>query len=149
MLFKNSEAENFYLAVVVCLTLHFACVQGPTVVDPGSGNETEGILAITAANFDSLITESDAVALVDFFLPTCGACMEMDSVVDSLAQRFSGKALVGKVNVFADSSLATLLEIYRVPTFIFFESGSEVRRMGGIIALDSLAAVLDSLIGEP
>ena len=53
----------------------------------------------TKENFESEVMNSDMPVLVDFYADWCGPCKMMSPVVDNIAEKYAGKAKVGKVNV--------------------------------------------------
>ncbi|MBN1308141.1 MAG: hypothetical protein JXA18_09505 [Chitinispirillaceae bacterium] len=100
-------------------------------------------------NFRSMVHLPERVAMVDFFSPTCGACITMDSVVTNLAERFSGTALIGKVNAQEDDSLDATYFVQWLPSFVFLKSGVEYARLAGVTPEDTLAAYIErGLYGE-
>lgn len=113
-----------------------------------TGNDSNTVLLLDEDSFDPAVNVAGRIAMVDFFSPTCGACRYMDNTVDSLAVRYEGEALIAKVNLSEHGPLGTRFSISGVPTFIFFRSGTEVKRIRGVVADDSLSSVLDSLISE-
>ncbi|MFP4014163.1 MAG: thioredoxin family protein [Chitinispirillaceae bacterium] len=110
------------------------------------GNDTDSVLLLDEDTFDSAIDVPGRITLVDFFSPTCLACRHMDSTVNNLSVRYEGEALIAKVNVNEQISLGSRYSIRTVPTFIFFQSGTEVKRIRGVVAENSLSSILDSLI---
>jgi len=119
------------------------CVRGPAVIDPATAHVPESAIPLTTTNFDSLVTVSGLVAMVDFFSPLCPHCVTMNPVVDSIAQAFAGRALVGKVNVDEDDLLQNRFAVYSWPTFVFLKGGVEYERVVGEVSGDSLAAVME------
>ena len=49
--------------------------------------------------FDSAV-EAAPLAMVDFWASWCGPCMALSPVIESLAEKYEGKVLIGKVNVY-------------------------------------------------
>ena len=84
--------------------------------------------------------------MIDFYSPTCPSCSQMDSAVTALSLLYSSQAVIGKVDIQQQDSLASRYGITLVPSFLFFNNGEEARRIVGIVACDSLAQILDSLI---
>ncbi len=71
----------------------------------------------------------------------------MVPIVTRLAVDFSGRALVGTVNVSTEPALAQTYGVIYVPTFVFFKDGREVSRQVGTTSYDDLAAKLTALAG--
>jgi thioredoxin 1 len=72
----------------------------------------------------------------------------MEPVVESLATRYGGRAVVGKVDVARETSLADAYGILYVPTFVFIENGAERERIIGAVSEAQLAAILDALLAS-
>jgi thioredoxin 1 len=97
-------------------------------------------------NYYKLTEVPGRIAMIEFYSPTCTPCIKMDSVIARLGERYKKKALVGKVNVRTDDTIQYAFSIQWTPTFIFLNSGKEIRRVYGVYAEDSLAAIIDSLL---
>ncbi len=105
-------------------------------------------VALDKSNFSDLVDAPGRISMVEFYNPTCSPCKMMDSVVENLSVRFSGKALIGKVNVRIDDTLQYAASILRTPTFLFYNEGKETQRLVGVYKGDSLAGIIDGLLGS-
>ncbi len=87
-------------------------------------------LEITSSNFEETIKGSDIV-LVDFWATWCGPCKMVAPIIDEIANEFQGKAVVGKVNVDENATLAEQFGIMSIPTMIIFKNGEIAEKMVG------------------
>lgn len=69
--------------------------------------------------------------LVDFYSPTCGPCLMMDPIVETLAKRRAGQIMVVRVNTDKNPRLAAQFGIRAVPTFVILFKGTERDRASG------------------
>ena len=103
-------------------------------------------LEITDANFEELVLKSDKPVLVDFWAEWCGPCRMVGPVVEELSNEYSGKAVVGKVNVDNNSGISAKYGIRNIPTLLFFKNGEVVEKHVGVAAKNVLAEKLNSHI---
>ena len=80
--------------------------------------------------FDSAV-EASPLAMVDFWAGWCGPCMALSPVIESLAEKYEGKVLVGKVNVDEEQELAIRFGVMSIPTVVFLKNGREFDRKIG------------------
>lgn len=86
---------------------------------------------------------SAPLAMVDFWASWCGPCKMLAPVIENLAEQYEGKALIGKVDVDAESDLAMRYGIKSIPTVIFFKNGREVDRKVGVMPAEAYMKVLN------
>jgi len=67
-------------------------------------------------------------------------------VVEAIAERFAGKAKVGKVNVDDEGELAAKYGIRSIPSLILFKSGEPANRLVGAQSEDELAKLVESAL---
>ena len=105
-------------------------------------------LEITDANFEELVLKSDKPVLVDFWAEWCGPCRMVGPVVEDISKEYSGRAVVGKVNVDNNPGISMKYGIRNIPAFIerFFNKGEIVDKQIGAVPKSVLAGKLDKQI---
>ncbi len=97
---------------------------------------------LKTAEFDAAV-EAAPLAMVDFWASWCGPCKMLSPVVESLADQYEGKALVGKVNVDEEPDLARRFGVMSIPTVVFLKNGREFERKVGVMPADAFTEILD------
>jgi thioredoxin 1 len=100
-------------------------------------------LEITDANFEELVLKSDKPVLVDFWAEWCGPCRMVGPVVEEIAKEYSGKAVVGKVNVDNNPGISMKFGIRNIPALLYFNKGEIVDKQIGAVPKSVLAGKLD------
>lgn len=90
-----------------------------------------GAAHINQDEFDAKVLQSDKPVMVDFYAEWCGPCKMAAPIIDQLAQEFSDKALIVKVDVDANNELAGKYGVMSIPTVIIYKNGQEVDRKIG------------------
>lgn len=96
-------------------------------------------LQITDANFNELVLNSNKPVLVDFWAEWCGPCRIVGPIVDTLAQEYEGKAVIGKVNVDDNPEISMKYGIRNIPTILVFKNGEIVDKQVGAAPKNILA----------
>lgn len=97
-------------------------------------------------NFEEEVLKSSVPVLVDFYATWCGPCKMMSPKVTAIAEKFEGRAKVGKVNADESIGLATKYGIMSIPAFLFFKNGQVVQTVIGAVPQENLEAELEKLM---
>ena len=85
-------------------------------------------------------------ALVDFWASWCGPCKMVGPIIEQLAEKYDGRAVVAKVDVDSEGALAQRFGVMSIPTVVVFRDGKEVERMVGATTLDAYSEMLDKVL---
>ena len=99
------------------------------------------VLNITKENFENEVVKSEKVVLLDFFATWCGPCRMVGPIIDEISEE-NEHIVVGKVDVDAQTELATQFQVYSIPTLVVMKdckvltqstslNPSKVHRLGG------------------
>lgn len=87
--------------------------------------------------------EASPLTMVDFWASWCGPCKMLSPVIETIADQYAGKALVGKVNVDEEPELAQQFGVMSIPTVVFLKNGREFDRKVGVMPGEVFTGILD------
>ncbi|WP_273443979.1 thioredoxin [Treponema berlinense] len=99
-------------------------------------------ITLTKGNFKDEVLKSEIPVLVDFWASWCGPCKMLAPTVAQIAEEYSGKIKVGKVNVDEEESLSREYGIVSIPTVILFKNGKPEKTSIGLVPKETLVSML-------
>ena len=94
-------------------------------------------------SFDEMVNSGSPV-LVEFWAPWCSYCRRIGPAYERVAEEYSGRLTVGRVNIDDEGALADAEKVEVVPTIVLYRDG---KAAGSIVAPDSKAAI-DEFLGS-
>ncbi len=101
------------------------------------------IVDITNNTFQESVLKADKPVVVDFWAAWCGPCRMVAPIMEELAEDFSGKVNIAKVNVDDQGELAAQFRIMSIPTVLIFKNGQIVEKIVGARAKNEFAELIE------
>ena len=98
------------------------------------------IKELNSSNFDETI--NNGISLVDFWAEWCGPCKQQLPVITQLAEKYSSKFNICKLDVDTYQNIAAKYEVMSIPTIIIFQNGEVKKQFVGFQSSDFLAQEL-------
>ena len=106
----------------------------------------ENVMEFDDQNFDSDVLEAGMPVLVDFWAVWCGPCKAIAPIVEEVANDYSGKVRVGKIDVDSNNQVAMRYGIRSIPTLLLFSGGEVVDQVIGNVGKASIESMLSKAI---
>ncbi len=107
---------------------------------------TGQVVEVYDSNFSDIVEITSMPVLVDFFSPTCGPCQILAPVLENVANNFSGKAVVSKINTATNLIQAAKFQIKGVPTLLFFKNRELAEQVVGVVSQVEIENKLKNLL---
>ncbi|MES2212392.1 MAG: thioredoxin TrxA [Pseudomonadota bacterium] len=104
------------------------------------------VIAVTDANFDEAVLTSDLPVLLDFWAEWCGPCRMIAPILAEIAEEFSGKLKVAKINIDENPATPQRFSVRGIPTLMLFVNGQLEATKVGALSKSQLAAFIESNI---
>ncbi len=87
--------------------------------------------AVTTAQLEKEVLQSDVPVLVDFWAPWCPPCRALGPTLDAVAEEYQGKAKIVKIDVDDEPEVASRYGISSIPALLLFKGGEQVGQLVG------------------
>jgi len=101
---------------------------------------------VTDANFEAEVLKAPGPVLVDYWAEWCGPCKMIAPVLDAIAQDYSGKLIVAKLNIDENAETPAKHGVRGIPTLMLFKNGNVEATKVGALSKSQLQAFIDANI---
>jgi thioredoxin 1 len=91
------------------------------------------ILEVTDSNFQTEVLDSKTPVLIDFWAAWCAPCRTIAPHVEALANEYTGKLRVGKLDIDSNQGVPQQYDIRSIPTLLVFKEGKVVGQLVGAV----------------
>ncbi len=96
------------------------------------------IVNVMDANFEEEVIGSELPVLVDFWAVWCGPCRMVTPFVEQIAQEYSDRLKVAKLNVDENQGIPAKYGIMSIPTLLLFKGGELKETIVGALPKDKI-----------
>ena len=97
-------------------------------------------------DFETLVMQSDKLALIDFWADWCQPCHMLAPTVQALAEDYTDQIFVGKMDVEANPITPHRYEIRSIPTLLLFKEGELVEQLTGVRPKEEIESIIKAYI---
>ena len=105
-------------------------------------------IAVSSADWDAEVLESDTPVLVDFWAEWCPPCRIVAPIVEEIAAEHAGKLKVVKLNTDDNPDIARQYRVMSIPTLMVFSGADERKRIVGARGKLQLESEVSEFIGR-
>jgi thioredoxin 1 len=109
---------------------------------------SDNLTHVTDDSFEDEVLKASGPVLVDFWAEWCGPCKMIAPVLEEIAEDYSGKLKVCKLDVEANPQTAPKYNVKGIPTLILFKNGNAEAKKVGALSKAQLATFIDSTISS-
>ncbi|HYW91053.1 MAG TPA: thioredoxin TrxA [Gammaproteobacteria bacterium] len=107
---------------------------------------SDNIRHVTDGTWEQEVLHSDEPVLVDYWAEWCGPCKMIAPILEEVADEYSGRVKVAKLNIDENPNTPPKYGIRGIPTLMLFKGGNVEATKVGALSKSQLTAFLDSNI---
>jgi thioredoxin 1 len=107
---------------------------------------SDNIINVTDSTFEQEVLSSNIPVLLDYWAEWCGPCKMIAPILNDIADEYSGKIKVAKLNIDENPGTPAKFGVRGIPTLMIFKSGSIEATKVGAMSKSQLSAFIDSTI---
>ncbi|MFP3871353.1 MAG: thioredoxin [Candidatus Natronoplasma sp.] len=88
--------------------------------------------SITDSDHEEFIDDNKYV-VVDLWASWCSPCIQMNPIIEELAENYDGKVRFAKVNIENNNEIPSKFGVQSLPSYLFFKDGELVGKERGVL----------------
>lgn len=114
----------------------------------GEASGSSLTINVTTADFESIVlARSQTIPVVlDVWAEWCGPCKQLSPILEELAQEYSGRLLVAKVDADAEQQIAQALQVQSIPSVFAVINGQLIPLFQGAYSKEQIRQIFDKLL---
>lgn len=105
-------------------------------------------IVLNDESFEETVINAKLPIVVDFWAPWCKPCLAIAPALHALAEEFSARLLVAKINCDEHTVWKDKLGVSGIPHLLFFHQGEVVKRHVGAAPRAQLRAVFEEFLAQ-
>ena len=153
---KKNVKRFFSLTILLKLLLITSITACNPVSTIKEGDSKVTVVYLTNETFKQLVFNYDKnkewkyegtkPAIIDFYASWCPPCKQLSPLVEEIAQEYSGKIVVYKVDTDKEKILAQHLGISGLPTLLFIPAKGKPQASMGFIPKETIVRTINNIL---
>jgi thioredoxin 1 len=102
------------------------------------------IVHISDDSFSDEVLNADGPVLIDYWAEWCGPCKMIAPILDELAEEYSGRLKIAKLNIDDNPETPPKYGIRGIPTLMLFKDGNVEATKVGAVSKSQLTAFIEN-----
>ncbi len=102
------------------------------------------VLHTSDSTFEQDVVKAELPVLLDFWAPWCGPCKMIAPILDEVAQEYTGKVVVAKLNIDENPAQPPKFGVRGIPTLMLLKGGQVVATRVGALSKSQLTDFLNT-----